>query len=117
MVGEFSLAAAVTVLPILASPNLFEPLLERWAFDQFHDQIVRPDIVERTNIRMVQGSYDFRFSLETFAEAIRGNLDCHLAIQPGIAGAIHLAHAPSADATHHFVRPKALTWRKGWQVQ
>jgi hypothetical protein len=53
---------------------------------------------------MIQRGDGFRFPLEPLAELGLGNFDRHIAIQPGIPGAIHFAHAPGADRSQDFVR-------------
>jgi hypothetical protein len=40
------------------------------AFDELHHQVVRTDVVELTDIRMVQCGYGLRLALEPFAERI-----------------------------------------------
>ena len=40
------------------------------------------------------------------------NLDCHDAFQPGVAGAIHLAHAARTKRRHDFVRTEPISRRQ-----
>jgi hypothetical protein len=39
---------------------------EHRPFDVLHDQVVRPDIVQRANVRVIQRSYGMRFAFEAF---------------------------------------------------
>src|SRR5262245_33717071 len=80
-----------------------ETLRERVALDEFEDEIAGTvgflDIVDRSNVRMIQRSEQFRLALKP-ARAIRISREFfgkylyrHFALQLQIAGAIHLSHA------------------------
>ena len=83
---------------------LRNPLGQRRTLDQFHYKIIRPDVVERADVGMVQGSDRLRFALEAIGKLPGGNLDRDIAIQPWIARFPYLAHAALADGTDEFVR-------------
>jgi hypothetical protein len=64
---------------------------------------------------MIQRREQLRFTFEP-SEALRipgdefrQNLDCNVAIQVRIAGAIHFAHTARAEGGEDFVRPEAST--------
>ena len=57
---------------------------------------------------MIQGGDDPCFALETLAEALRGNFDRNVAAEPGIAGAVNLAHAALADGLDDLVRAELV---------
>ena len=76
---------------------------ERRSFDQFHHQVVGSDVVEMADVRMIQRGDGAGFAFETFAEAFARNFDRDLAAQTRVAGAVHLAHPPLADARQDFV--------------
>ena len=46
-------------------------------------------------------------------EPCRQHLEGHLAVQLGIAGAIHLTHAPGADQPEDFIGAKASAGLEG----
>src|ERR1700733_10929783 len=58
--------------------------LERSTLDVLHYKVVRPDIMQRANVGMIQGGYGVRFSLEAFGELFIRNLDRDNAIQPRV---------------------------------
>jgi len=64
---------------------------------------------------MIQRREDLRFALESRqalgigGEQIRQDLDGDVAMQPRVAGAIHLPHAARANGRNDFVRPEAST--------
>ena len=76
---------------------------ERGAFDELHHQVVRANIVERANVRMVQRGNRPSFELKSLAIAFGGNLDGDYAAQSGIDGAIYGAHATGADLGFDFI--------------
>ena len=84
--------------------------MHRVAIDVLQDQIVRPDVVDLADVRMVQRSDRTRFLLES-VEAIGvgrerrwQHLDRDLAPQSRITSAVHLAHAARADRRENLVR-------------
>jgi len=78
--------------------------LERLAFDILHHQVIRPDIVQRADMRMVQRRDRPRFPLEALGEFYRGDLDRDGAIKPRITRLVHLTHAARADGREDFIR-------------
>ena len=88
--------------------------LETGTFDQFQDQRTRPlgflDAVDGRDVRVVQRSQDFGFTLKT-GEAVRiscdrfrQHLDGNLPLQVRVEGLIHLTHAALADLGGLFGR-------------
>ena len=71
---------------------------ERLAVDQLHDEVVRPDVVERADVRMIERGHGTGFALEPFAELLGGELDGDLPTQAGVAGPIDFAHARQRQA-------------------
>src|ERR1019366_2988406 len=90
-----------------------EPVMERLAFKQLHHEVVGANVVQRANVRMVQGRCRVHLSGEAIAETLGGNLDCHVAPHPRIVGAVHFAHAARADGRDDFIRTKASSGREG----
>ena len=80
---------------------------QRLTLDQLHHQVVRAHIVERADVRMVQGRDGAGFAGESCAEAFLAHLDRHGAVQPGVAGAEDAAHAARAEECLDLVRTQA----------
>src|SRR5260370_13767147 len=77
------------------------------------------DVVERTDLRMIQVRDGFRFALEALlANRIRGklrgkNLDSDSAFQPCIASAVDFTHPAGTERASNFVRAKMSAWSQG----
>ena len=84
-----------------------EPGRQRLAIDQFHHQVVDvvmpADVVERADMGMAQAGDGAGLALEaqqlvgTGREPLRQELDRHGTIEPGVEGAIDLAHPAGAE--------------------
>ena len=84
-----------------------EPCLEVFALDQFHDEDGRSsavlEAVDGGNVGVIQCRECPRFTLEACAALrisggiVRQDFQRDVALQPGIAGAIDLAHAARAE--------------------
>ena len=55
--------------------SALQPGRYRLALHQFHDQVVRPNIVERADVGMIQRRNRARLALETGAELLMSDLD------------------------------------------
>ncbi len=75
-----------------------------FAVDQLHDEIIGPDVVELADIRVVEGGNGASFAFEAFGESFGHDFDGDGAIETGVAGFVHLAHAAGADERDDFVR-------------
>ena len=71
--------------------------LERLAFKVFHDEVVGTDIVQRTDIGMVERGHGTGFAFEALVEIGLGDFQGDRAVEPGVAGFPHFAHAPFAN--------------------
>ena len=90
-----------------------QPVSECFPFEKLEDQIIElavaADVVDGADVRIVQRGNDARLLLEALArfgiggECAGQNLDGHRAIEPGVAGAIDLAHAARADRRDDLV--------------
>ena len=60
--------------------------LKRLAFDKFHDQVVRPNVMQRANIRVVQRGDRVGLLLETRCVFALQSLDGDDAVEPGVTG-------------------------------
>src|SRR6185503_6070569 len=89
---------------------------QRLALEQLHDQIVVADVVEGADVRMVQRRDRLRLALEARAqigsmcELRRQDLDGDAAIEPGVAGAVDLAHPARAERPDDLVWTEARSW-------
>src|SRR5439155_344869 len=81
------------------------PILERAAIDEFSDDVlpafVLSDIVDRKDVRVIQGRCQLRFALKPatcrgVSKGIRQELDRHGSIELGIQRSIYLTHTAQA---------------------
>ena len=102
------------------------PLGEILAFDQFHheglDAVCLLQPIEGRNVRMIQGGQCPGFARESGhafgvgRECLRQNFDRHRALEPRIAGAIHLTHAARAEGGENFIRAESGAGGEGQTV-
>ena len=71
--------------------------------DVLEDQIVRSDVVDLTDVRMIQRRDGARFALEPIVEGIRESLDRHKPPESRVARLPDLAHPASADRCENFI--------------
>src|SRR5579864_2462415 len=86
--------------------------MERSPLDKLHDQVVRADVVNLANIRMIQCGDGFGFTLEALRELRGGDFDGHVTIQPWITRAIHIAHATCANRSKDFIWAEFVACRE-----
>jgi hypothetical protein len=109
--------------------SLREALRERLALDQLEHHVVQlvaldaraADVVDRTDVRVVQRRDALRLALEAGAELgvrrelRRQQLDGDLAVELRVARAVDLAHAAGAERSGHLVAAEARGHREtGW---
>ena len=80
-----------------------DPRCECLALDEFHHQVIRPDVVERANSRFVQGRNRPRLPLEPLGEVLPCNLDGDDTVQTGVTRAEDIAHSSGADRRHDLI--------------
>ena len=80
---------------------------ESRTFDQFHDKVVGAYIVERGDVRMIQGSDRVCLAREPLIEFFSRYFDGCVARQARIFRAIHFPHASDADGADDFVRTES----------
>ena len=71
-------------------------------------------VVNGADIGMIERRSGARLALETFprsfrCKGLRQNFDGYFASQPGVASAIHFAHASFADGSKDLVRAEFVT--------
>jgi hypothetical protein len=98
--------------------TFLQPLSQRLAFQILHHQeissVLMADVVKRADVRMIQASNRPCFALEPFSQlgsigkVIRKDFDGDDAIEPRIAGAVHLAHPTCTNGREDFIGPEAL---------
>ena len=92
-----------------------EGLLERQrtadgrALEVLHHQVVRTDVVEDADVRMVQRRDGARFLVKTRAVTAVERLDGHRPAQARVDGLVDLAHATRAQRGHDFIRTETGT--------
>ena len=104
-------------------PRFLEHHVERLAVHEFEDEVRLRiggfEAMDPGDVRVVQRREDLRLALEARdAIAVGGDrcvqrFDCDRAIELGIAGAIHLAHAAFAEQGRDFVRADSGAGREG----
>ena len=70
---------------------------ERKPVDQFHHQIVRPDVMDLADIRMIESRNGPRFAVKPRGESVLRNLQGNIAVQPGVARFPHFPHPAAAN--------------------
>ena len=83
-----------------------KPRLERLAFDQFHDEERRADIVERADVRMVQRRQRQRLASEAQTEGLSRHFDGDRTVEARVQSAEDLAHPPAAQVLVHTIVPE-----------
>ena len=85
-----------------------DELSQRRARDQLHDEVVGPDVVERADVRMVEGGNRPRLALESVAEFSRRDFDRDVAAETGVASLVDLAHSAFAQLGHDLIGTERL---------
>ena len=74
------------------------------ALDILHHQIVGADVIQRADMRVIQGGDGPRLALETFAELFTADLDRHRAVQTRVKRFEDPAHAAGPEQSFDPVR-------------
>src|SRR5208282_3495449 len=93
--------------------SFLQTLGERLAFEIFHDQevaaILRTNVVERADIRMLERRNSFCFALHALSQfRVRGkmrrqNLDSNNSVEARVLGAVDFAHPARAQRRLNFI--------------
>ena len=87
-----------------------------FALDQLHHHVVRADVEESADVRMIQRSDRSRFAFEAgsgvlaLGDVAGEDLDGDGAVEPRVAGSVHFAHAARAQWGEDLVRAQLLTY-------
>ena len=102
---------------------LRQPVGQRLAFEILHDEkrraLLSADVVEGADVRMGELRDRAGFTIEAFAELpigrerLRNDFDRDRAIEPRVAGFVHLAHAAGPEGGDDLVRAEAGAGSEG----
>jgi hypothetical protein len=76
-------------------------------FDEFHDRVIRTNVVECADIGMIQRRNRLRLMLEAFGELRRRNLDRDVAPQARVVRPVNLSHSTGAERREDFIRAES----------
>src|ERR1700686_5025801 len=74
-----------------------EGSFKRLTFDVLHHQVIWSDVVKLADVRVIQRRHGASLAVESFTELALSNLKRDDAIQPRVAGFVHLSHAARSD--------------------
>ncbi len=106
--------------------SLFEPLCQRLPFHALHhkivDAILTADVMQHTNVRMIQAGNGLSFAFEALlsngigGKLLRQYLNRDSPLQPRVARAIDFAHPARAERRRDFIgaKPSARSERHSW---
>jgi len=77
--------------------------MQRPALDVFQNQVIRPNIVDLADVRMIQRGNRPRLCLEACAVLPLQLLDRDDAVEPRVAGLPHPSHAAFTNRRNQFV--------------
>ncbi len=84
--------------------------VQRLALHELHHQVIRTDVVQGRDVRVVQRGCGASFTREAIAELSMGNLQGDDAVQAAVAGLEDLAHSALADRRDHLVWTEISGW-------
>ena len=82
--------------------------IERSTLDVLHHQVIRPDIVQGTNMGMIERGHGAGLALETLTELGLGDFDGDDTVQARIPSLLHVAHAARSDGREDFVGAESV---------
>jgi hypothetical protein len=77
--------------------------LKRPAIDVFHHEVIRPDIEQRADMRMIQRRDNPCLAFKPFRKLFFGDLDCDNSVQACVPGFPYLTHTTRTDRREDFV--------------
>jgi DNA invertase Pin-like site-specific DNA recombinase len=100
---------AVTQDKLCRQTSTLQTIGQRFAFDQFHHQVIRPGVVQRADVRMIQRRDCARLAVEASTEFLMRDLDGDGPAEAGVAGLVDRAHAAFANLAENLVRAEPAT--------
>ncbi len=93
--------------------TLPDALSQGRAFDQLHQQVVGPDVVEGADVRMIQRGDGTGFAFKAIGELMSGDFDGDIAVQSRITGSPHFSHSSLAEERDDLIGAEAVSWSEG----
>lgn len=90
--------------------------VQNLAFNKLHHEVIGANVVQATDIRVIQRGDRSGFLLEAVAELVRADLDRNFAAQSRIARTIDFAHSAGADAGKKLIWTEKAAWPGGQHV-
>jgi hypothetical protein len=87
-------------------PNAF---LQGRAFHQLHNEVIRTNVVDLTDVRVIESCDSPGLTLETLVKPLQGSLDRDVTLQPSVVRAINFAHATLADERLNAIGAESRT--------
>src|SRR5437016_7820733 len=86
--------------------SAFEPGCNRLALHQLHYEVIRPNVVERADVGMIQRRNRARLTLETRAKSLMSGLESDGAAQSRVNGQKDFSHSTLAEFAFDTVGPQ-----------
>src|SRR5215469_17704073 len=74
----------------------------------FHHQIVRADVVQSADVRMIERRNSARFALESFTVRRTEDLDCDGSVQTSVSGFPDFSHPARTDGGKDLIGTKLV---------
>jgi hypothetical protein len=91
-----------------AQPMFRDGLIESDPFNELHNEVVRADVMNRADARMIERRDAARFAREAVTEPAGRELERDHPVEPCIARGPDFAHPAGADALDELIRPDQL---------
>ena len=89
---------------------------QRFPFDVLHHQIVRADIVQLANVRVIQSRDEFCFLCESLPVFGVQSFDRDNAVQSRVSRLPHFSHTPGAEERKNLIRTESAAGAKPGQL-
>ena len=81
------------------------------AIHEFQDNEIRADVIDLTDIRVVESGNGAGFPCKSFRILLSGNLESDHPVEAGVASLIDDTHPAGADLRENFVRSERIADR------
>src|SRR4051812_6219404 len=82
---------------------------ESMSFDILHHEIIRPNVVQGADMRMIESGDRTSFALETIGESLLTDLDRNDTMETRVMGLVDFAHSACPDRACDSVRPQRFS--------